>query len=247
MQSSFKVIKNTTMSKDTGKDINTSFISKQSGSVRISNDSLNFNPRESYENIGNTIISEAKRKSELIIATTCEELEQMKKQVYEQAYSEGIKKGFQEGYSQSMEQAQEEVKVIKEKANKVLFDSIEESNKYLVAKEKEFKELIQNAVEKILKQEVKDKESMNAVVYDALCANKKTAGFIIKCNSLYCEEIKLNIQKWKDEIPFSGGIFVIKDDTIPSGNVLINRDNGKTEISIEGSVSKIRDILFSEE
>ena len=247
MQSSFKVIKNSTMSKDTGKDINTNFDYKETIPINSNKDTLSFNQRESYENIGNTIINEAKRKSEAILSNTYDELEKMKKQVYEEAYEEGVKSGYQEGYRQSMEKAKKEADAIKEEADKILFDSIEESNKYLEDREKEIKELIQNAVEQILKQAVKDKESMNAVVYDALCASKKTAGFIIKCNSVYCEEIKSNVQKWKDEIPFNGGIFVIKDDTIPKGNVLINRDNGKTEISIEGSINKIRDILFSEE
>lgn len=247
MQSSFKVIKNSFISNESGRDINTSFASKEDSVVSINNENLIINPRESYENIGNTIISEAKRKSEMMLSSTYEQLEKMKKEIYEAAYKEGIKRGYQEGYSQTMEQSQIEVKEIKEKADKILFDSIIESNRYLADREKEFKELIQNTVEHILKQEVKDKESMNAAVYNAISASKDSNGFIIKCNSLYYGEIKSNLQKWKEEIPFNGEIFVIADDTILNGSVLINRDNGKTEISVEESIDKIKDILFSEE
>jgi len=245
MQSSFKVIKSSYISNEGRKDINTNFIKAENNLISVNNN------MESYENIGNTIISEAKKKSELILSNTYQELEKMQKEVHETAYREGFEKGLKEGFEKAYEDAYkkniEEIQVLKEKADKMLLNCVEESNIYIKNKESDIKALIQNAIESILKTEVKDKESMNSVIADALDSVKDTSTFIIKCNSLYYSEIKSNVQIWKEKLPFSGEIFVISDDSLSNGSVVIKRDNGKSEISIQDSLDKIKEILYSEE
>jgi len=175
----------------------------------------------------------------------------MQKEVHETAYREGFEKGLKEGFEKAYEDAYkkniEEIQVLKEKADKMLLNCVEESNIYIKNKESDIKALIQNAIESILKTEVKDKESMNSVIADALDSVKDTSTFIIKCNSLYYSEIKSNVQIWKEKLPFSGEIFVISDDSLSNGSVVIKRDNGKSEISIQDSLDKIKEILYSEE
>ncbi len=252
MQSSFKVIKNSNMS-DGRKDINTSF-SKQEAHV-VHNDTVIYKPMESYENIGNTIINEAKKKSELILSSTYQELEKMRKDVYESAYKEGyeqgaregLKRAYEEGYRENKAKAEAEAQAMEEKAENLLLYSREEVNNYLKQKETDIKNLIQNAVENILRQEVKDKHSMNKAITEVLETFKDSRNFIIKCCSLYAEEIRSKVDLWKEKLPFNGEIYVVCDDSLSEGTAIVKRDNGTTEISIEQSLDKLRDILFSEE
>lgn len=255
MQSSFKVIKNSNISEGR-KDINTNFIKKEKqSSHKVENDTLIYKPMDSYENIGNTIISEAKKKSEQIMLTTYEELEKMRKDVYESAYKEGyemgaregIKVAYEEGYQQNIIKAQAESAAVIESSEKLLLNANLVLQKFMKDKENEIKNLIENAVENILRHEVRDKDSMNRSITEVLDAFKDSKVFIIKCSSIYCNELKSKVETWKEKLPFNGEIFVICDDTLTEGHVIIKRDNGITEISIEESMNKLRDILFSEE
>lgn len=258
MQSSFKVIKNTNISQGR-KDINTDFTKKETVvETPVENktgETLSYKPMDSYENIGNTIISEAKKKSELILSNTYIELENTRKQVYESAYKEGYEAGsreglkiaYEEGYIKNIEKAKEVSAAMEEKADNMLLDSKTEIERYLKDKELEIKYLIENAVENILRREVRDKDSMNKAITGVLEAFKDSKVFIIKCSSLYYNEIKSKVESWKEKLPYNGEIFVICDDTLTEGHVIVKRDNGATEISIEESMDKLRDILFSEE
>ncbi|MGE5628562.1 MAG: hypothetical protein ACM3X7_10715 [Solirubrobacterales bacterium] len=255
MQSSFKVIKNSNISEGR-KDINTNFVKKEKQTSHVvENDTVIYKPMDSYENIGNTIINEAKRKSELLMSTTYEELERMRKDVYESAYKEGYEMGAREGlkvayeeaYQQNIQKAQADALELFENAEKSLMDANLMLQKYMKDKENEIKNLIENAVESILRHEVKDKDSMNRSITEVLEAFKDSKIFIIKCSSIYYNELKSKVETWKEKLPFNGEIFVICDDSLTEGHVIVKRDNGITEISIEESMIKLRDILFSEE
>ncbi|MPN61291.1 hypothetical protein SDC9_209026 [bioreactor metagenome] len=84
------------------------------------------------------------------------------------------------------------------------------------------------------------------MVLDVLQLAKGAKSVIIRCNTIYEQELKNTIDIWKTREVFKGEIFIILDDTISEGNLLIEKDNGKILISTEKALEKIEEILLSE-
>lgn len=210
---------------------------------------------DSYENLARTMLEDARKQRDGILSTAYSDAERISKEAYEKAYQEGCEKGYsdafeksyQDGYRNHMDRAIQEAEIIKNNADNILKTCIEEKERYIREKEMEIKDLIINSVESILKREVKDKDSLNNIMFDALSKVKNTKTFIIKSSQLYCEEFKSKIELWKEQLPFKGDIFIIPDESIEEGSAIIERDNGKVVVGVDISLEKLHEILNSVE
>lgn len=253
MQSSFKVIKNTSIVEDGLKSIVTEFEPKaviQQKELAETNAKMFI---DNYEELAKTMVENARKQSDKLLSKAFGEAEKLEKDAYEKGYNEGketgyndgFNKAYEEGYQKNYDKALAEGEAIKNNADNVLKSALEEKERYLNDKEKEIRNLIVNSIEAILKREVKDQEALNSVVYEALSTVKNTKTFIIKSNKIYCEEFKSKVELWREQLPFKGDMFIIPDESINEGNAVIEIDNGKIEISIENAMEKIKEIILN--
>ncbi|MCH5138361.1 flagellar assembly protein FliH [Clostridiaceae bacterium UIB06] len=259
MQSLCNVIKNSSVIRDGNRQIVTEFEAikeVQEKEVQVEQKENNIRSiMDSYENIARTMIEDARRKREEILSAAFQEADRISKEAYEKAYQEGgqngyndgFNKAYEEGYKTNLDKALQEGESIKANADNVLKSAIEEKERYLKEKENQIKDLIINCVENILRKEVKEKDGLNNIIFEALSKVKNTNTFIIKSNSVHCEEFKSKTELWKEQLPFKGDIFIIPDESMEPGNAIIERENGKIEVGADIAMEKVREVFNSVE
>ncbi|AKA70275.1 flagellar assembly protein FliH [Clostridium scatologenes] len=255
MQSSYRIIKNTSVDKDDLKKIVTEFETKEEVEQKNLAETNAKTFIDSYESLAKTMLENARKQSDGLLSKAFTEAERLQKEAYEKGYNEGIQKGYddgfnksyEDGYKKNLEKAQAEGQLIKENADNVLRSCKEEKETYLKEKEQEIRNLIVNCVEAVLKREVKDEASLNDVIFQALAEVKNTKTFIIKSNEIYCEELKNKVELWKEQLPFRGDIFIIPDKDVELGKAVIERENGKVVVDVNIAMEKIKDIVLKGE
>lgn len=253
MRSSYKIIKGDSISGKGIKNIITVF------EKRITEESDKNDPNDpivsSYSKIVKSMIEDAQRKREEIFSKAYDEARKIEEEAYKNAYEkgykegceEGFKKAYEEGYVKNIEKARKEEAEIISKANFTLKASVEEKNRYLEEKEEQIKKFMIDSLESILKQEIKNGDSLNALVFDELSQVRNTETFIIRSREKYCIQFKEQVDIWKERLPFKGDIFVIADETLEEGTVIIEKNNGKSIFSVDIAMEKIKEIFKSVE
>ena len=246
MQSSYKIIKGDSISGKGAKNIVTVFEKNIIEEENKDNSIIN-----SYSKIVKSMIEDAQRKREEILSKAYEEAGKIEEEAYKKAnekgYKEGYKKGYEEGYAKNIEKARVEGEEIISKADSILKASVEEKNRYLKEKEEEIKRFIVDSIESILRQEIKDEDSLNTMVFNELSQVRNIETFIIKSRKKYCDQFKNQVDIWRERLPFKGDIFIIPDETLEEGTVVIEKNNGKSIFSVDIALEKIKEIFKSVE
>ena len=265
MQSSYKVIKGTSLVNQGKREIITEYIPKvhkeltEESYVKDRSEGVcNKGIVESYEALSNSILKQARAKREDILIQTYKEADIIRNEAYNEAYKKGYEEGKNKGYSEAYEEGYEknikkvEVEresILKEAQNtssKIVESAKAEYLRYLDEKKDEIVKTLKNIVEAVFKREIKEEDSLNDMVLDVLELAKGAKSIIIRCNPIYEQELKNTVDIWKAREVFKGEIFIILDETISEGNLLIEKDNGKILISTEKALEKIEEILLSE-
>lgn len=202
---------------------------------------------DSYENLAKNLIENARRQSEQILSKAYEEAQSIEAEAQNRGYQNGFEQGYRdaeekfirETYEPALEQANE----IIENAENTLRSAKEEYESYLKAKEQDIKELVVAVAESLLKKEVREADSLNSMILDALNQEKNAKSFVIRCNNLYISEVKKNIPVWKEQLALNADIFVVEDNSIEQGNVVMDKENGKIMVGIEQGIQRIREVL----
>lgn len=255
MQSSYRVIKNNHVQSLGNKDISTEFIKVQDKEEIEENIKNNF---ESYETLVNTMLENARRKSDKILSSAYQEAqlvesdsrlkaEQLMQEAYNKGYEEGKVKGHEEAYNDSYPKVQEQCELIKQQADEVLFEAKKTYELYLEQKKHEIKDFILETVETILKQSIQNEDSLDKMIYSAIEDTKNAKCFIIKCHSTYIEDLNSKKDIWRDQLVFKGDIFVLKDDSLELGTAVIDKGNGKVVVSIDYALDKLKELLEGNE
>ncbi|WP_368487901.1 flagellar assembly protein FliH [Clostridium sp. BJN0013] len=254
MQSSYKIIKGDSISGKGAKNIVTVFEKKIFEEEDKDNSIIN-----SYSKIVKAMIEDAQRKREQILSKAYEEAGKIEEEAYksaneegykeghEKGYADGFKKAYEEGYTKNIEKARIQGEEIINKADSILEASVEEKNRYLREKEEEIKRFIIDSIESILKQEVKNEDSLNAMVFNELSQVRNIETFIIKSRKKYCDQFKKQVDIWRERLPFKGDIFIIPDETLEEGSVIIEKNNGKSVFSVDIAMKKMKEIFKSVE
>jgi flagellar assembly protein FliH len=212
----------------------------------------------SYEALSNSILEQAKAKRDEILFQVYNEAEKIRSEAYNKAYeigyAEGKDKGYseayEEGYKKNIKKVQDEREsLIKEAQNtstKIIESAKAEYLRYLDEKKDQIVKTVKDIVEAVFKREIKDVDSLNYMVLDVLDLAKGAKSLIVRCNEIYGKELKSTIDVWKSREIFKGEVFVILDETMPEGNLIIEKDNGKILINTDKALEKIEEILFSD-
>ncbi|HCL4438246.1 flagellar assembly protein FliH [Clostridium botulinum] len=257
MQSLYKVIKKSSVVRQGEEKIKTNYKKPVSLEKGIEEEnSKNF--IESYENLARNILENARKKSEEFLSKAYAEAEVVEEEAFKKGHEEGFHKGLEEGlekgkksgyeeaYEAYIEKGKNAYEEMVQKSNKLLLDTEAQYNSYLKEKEEEVRNLVLTIVEEVLKHEVKNKSSMNEIIYEKLEESKKSATFIVKSNTNYYEEIKAKSEFWKSQLPYRGEIFVIEDISLKDGEVIIETEQGKVIASLDTALDKIKELLINE-
>lgn len=242
MQSSINVIKNSRVIKQGDKEITTS--SKDATSeIMLEKRGAKRDGMESYENIASNIIDNARRESEKIISKAFIESEQAKAQAFKDGLEKGYSEGYEKGYNGAMETAREDAEKLRIMADDVLASAKGEYNQYLSDKEQHIKALVVSIAENILKREVENTDALNEMIFNSIKTERNISFYIIKSNSSHAASIKQQVESWKAKIAFQGDIFVIEDNFLDDGTAVIEKDTGKSIVSIAYGIEKITEVL----
>lgn len=249
MQSSFKIIK------DKGKGIeeygNRQIVTNYDKSSTLNaatamqlSDEEGKNLIDNYENLAFNIIQKAKRKADEIISCSYDEASRIQIDAKETGKQQGYEQAYSDGYEKNIAKANEQAEIIKNNSDQILMQTRELYENYFKLKEAEIKTTILNIVENILKKETIKADALDKPIFEALTEIKNTKTYIIKVNSTHFESIKQQTETFKATLPFKGDIFVIEDQTLDDGTAIVSRDSGKTIISIDSALEKLKE-LFS--
>lgn len=253
MLSSYKVIKSNSVISNGNIDINTEYSpnshndNKKELGEKNAKDFI-----ESYEVLARTMLENARRQSDEILASAYDDASR----VEQEAYNKGLRQGYEEGHQQGIAdadnyyqdvkaKAEYEIEIMNKNAEELLLQCKNEYLNYLEEKKGEIKSLILCISESILKKEVKDKDSIDSMIIEAIEMVSKSKTIIVKCRDQYVESLNEKIEAWKHQSVFRGEVFVVSDDNLEEGNAVIQSDKGKITVSIKDAIEKVREIIIS--
>lgn len=199
--------------------------------------------RNSYDRLTFSIISNAREQAQKIIEQAKVDGENLKKIAYDTAYENGFKEGYEIGYDKSIEEAQNEKDALIKKGEDMLYSSKEEYEQYFKRKEKEIIDIILSIANKFLCTEVKNIDSITSMVKDELSKISKCETVLLKFNPIYYEEISKEVQSWKMSYNI-GEIFLLTNEELELGTVIIEKENGKCRLSLPYTLEKIKEELL---
>jgi len=196
-----------------------------------------------FEVIGAGIIKEAQRKRDQILFESRMQGALIEKNAYEKGYNQGIQNGHEDGKKEAFEasipQARKEAENIINKAEIILSCAEQDYKDYLDDKKIDIINLSFRIAEKILKKEVLKEDAMDEIIEEAFKLAKGEKNVIIRCNSIYEDELKGKIKIWKVSYNIAGEIFIMINDDIELGNVIIEKTSGKMQVGVDIGLEKI--------
>ncbi|MGH4125745.1 MAG: hypothetical protein ACREV6_22765 [Clostridium sp.] len=246
MHSSFNIIKNSRIIEQGDKEITTQLRDVTYGEIMDENHGAKRDNMESFENIAGNILENARIESEKILSKSFIDATAAKMQAFEEGQNEGYEKGYENGYNEAMVTARLDAEAVRAMADDLLTAAKSEYNQYLIDKQQHIKDLVISIAENILKREVVEKDALNEMIFNTLKAERNIKSYIIKSNSSHFATIVEQIENWKQRLAFQGDIFVIEDDFLDDGTAVIEKDTGKSIVSIAYGIEKIIEV-FKEE
>ncbi|MBU3111782.1 FliH/SctL family protein [Clostridium lacusfryxellense] len=240
---SFNVIKNSRVTTQGDSEINTQSSETFVTQNRDDKQKSEIYDMESYQNIANNILENARRESQDIISKAYAEAVETKAQ----AYQEGMEQGHEKAYNEAISGAMQEANKVRAEADSILAKAKVEYDDYLKEKEKHIKELIVNIAQSILKKEVKQEDALNEMIFNTLKMERNIKLYIIKINSSHFEMVKSQVENFKSKLAFQGDIFVIQDEFLDDGTAVVEKETGKSIISIDYGIEKIIEFLCEEQ
>jgi|GEM_PF-788875 len=247
IQLSFNVIKNSRVTKQGDREINTQLSRASSMEIMGENNGINKANLDSYEKIASNIIETARRESEKIRSKAFVDAAEIKTLAFKDGKEQGCTEGYEQGYNKAMSVVEKEAEVVKSRADSILAEAKSQYNNYLIQKEKHIKDLIVNIAESILKKEVREPDALNEMIFNILKTERDIKLYIIKINNTHFEMVKSQIENFKTKLAFQGDIFVIVDDFLDDGTAVIEKETGKSIVSISYGIEKVIELLQEEQ
>ncbi|MGL4801603.1 MAG: FliH/SctL family protein [Cetobacterium sp.] len=190
------------------------------------------------------LVKEAEYIKENIIKEARDEAELIKKEAYYKAYEEGLKNGYEDGYEkaylENVEVAKEEGEKIRKITNDLIISSKNEIKKYLDQQEEEILKTCINIASKIVNKKIEEDEYIINLVKKGISEYSKIDTLIIKCNEEHKEVVEEYIYELKLNSNMKEDIFVIVDNMINKGNIILEKDDSKINLGIEGGLERIK-------
>jgi len=243
---SFNVIKNSNIIKQGDAEISTHLSENSMSVIMNEHQVINKANMESYETLASNILENARSEGEKIISKSVIDAVQAKTAAVKEGLEQGNKEGYENGYNEAISGATEEANAVRAQADNILKVAKSKYDEYLIEKEKHIKDLIVSIAENILKKEVKEPDAINEMIFNTLKAERNIKLYIIKTNNTHFDTVKGQVENWKAKLAFQGDIFVIEDNFLEDGTAVIEKETGKSIVSISYGIEKIVE-MFKEE
>lgn len=203
--------------------------------------------KESKEH-GEQIIRDAQIEAERIIEQSKEEVCNIEKKAYEDGYEQGLKNGYEDGYKEVYEEyvqkAQEQANGIIENANNILIQANNEISNYMKDNKNNILNISISIAEQVLREKFEDTSAMNNLISSVIEEYELKENVVIKVNPMYKESLDEQVLELKESYKLNGDVFVLGDESIESGNAIIDTINGSLIVGIDGVVEKIKEELL---
>ncbi|MBU3098620.1 MULTISPECIES: FliH/SctL family protein [Clostridium] len=243
---SFNVIKNSNVIKQGEEEISTHLSAKPLPKITDEQQVVKNANMESYETLASNILQNARHESEKIISKSIIDAAEAKIGAVKEGLEQGNKEGYENGYNEAISGATQEANEVRAQADDMLKLSKSKYDEFLIEKEKHIKDLIVSIAENILKKEVKEPDAINEMIFNTLKAERNIKLYIIKTNNTHFDTVKGQVESWKGKLAFQGDIFVIEDNFLEDGTAVIEKETGKSIVSISYGIEKIVE-MFKEE
>lgn len=249
MHSSYNVIKeNRVVSKTTKKICTEAFVTNEDKDT----EDVTFEEAQSflsnYQNVVEDMLADAKFKSEKYILESIEKSKVIEKEAYEKGYAQGHSNGLEDGYKEAYEkyipEARKQAEDMITNAEVILSSAKSDYERYLELKRNEILELVLTVSNKVLKNVALDVTAINKLIDEAIELSKDEENIVIRCNSIYEEELKKNVPVWKTLNNIKGEIFIMADNSMNPGNAIIEKKSGKIEVGIDIGLEKLREAIL---
>ena len=247
IQLSFNVIKNSRVIDQGNREINTYLSEPYKEATLDKSQQAKKSNIESYENIAKSILENAGRESEKIISKAYVDVAEAKTQAFNEGLEQGYKEGYENGYNEAISKAITEAEAIRLEADAILISAKKQYNEYLIEKEAHIKDLIVSIAESILKKEVREPDALNEMIFSVLKAERNAKSYVIKSNSVHFSTIRDEVENFKNKLAFQGDIFVIEDNFLDEGTAVIEKETGKSIVSISYGIEKIMEVFQEEQ
>lgn len=182
------------------------------------------------------IIAKAQEQGKVMMEKTQEESEQLKGQAYGKAYQEGLEEGQNTGYGEYQSLREEAISHIKK--------AYQEREKIIIDTEKDIIDLAFKIAEKVIKQKIKEDETICSIAKELLRLAKNSDFIILMVNS---NEIKKLMEKTKELKAFvaPGKLKLEEDNSLKDGEAIAISQIGIIEAKIEPQLEELKK-AFSE-
>ena len=201
-----------------------------------------------YEDIGQRIIQDAKNEKQAIVLRAQMDADISEKKGYEKGYEQGVQNGYDDGYKkvydETIDNAKAEAAEIVNKAEQLINSVHENYLKYLENKKADVVKLSLEIAGNIVKKQLSYEDSMNPIIEEAFKISKGEDNIILKANSVHCEELKSEVERWKMSYGIKNDIFVITDDFMEPGNAILEKPSGIVKVGIDIGMEQIRKAIL---
>lgn len=207
--------------------------------------------QEAKEN-SEQIIKNAQIEADKIIddakETAKQEVSSIEKQAYEKGHAQGLKNGYEDGYKDVYEEhvtkAEQKATEIVENANKILIQANKEVSNYMKEQKSNILNMSISIAEQVLREKFEDVSVMENLIENIITEYELKENFVIKVNPMYKESLEKQIQNLKESHRINSDVFVLEDESIQTGNAVIDNMNGSLIVGIDGVLEKIKEELL---
>ncbi|MGL6105062.1 FliH/SctL family protein [Romboutsia sp.] len=172
----------------------------------------------------------------------------IEKKAYEEGHSQGVQNGYEDGYKEAyednIEKARTEADEIINNANNILFEAKEHVTNYIKEHQENIMKLSISIAEQALRSKFEDVTYIEELLLGVINEYELKENFVIKVNSMYKDSLDKQVIELKENYRLNGDVFVLEDDSIEAGNVIIDTVNGRLVMGIDAVLDKIKEELL---
>ena len=248
----FNIIKNSEVELKDSKVISTLYVEHLHKDVcekeDEADDDLLGNQQEELHQMKKDVIENANKEKEKILVEAMKRSEEIEKEAYEKGYNQGLENGheddYKEAYEKNIQKAEEEISHMKSQAQKFILSAQNEYDRYINENRENIMSLVLKISEQLTRAKLTEDDGLNNLIDEALEHAKDCKNIIIKCNENQKGSIEEQIELWKNKYSLKDKLFLLVDSSVTEGNVVIEKENGKSKVGIDAGFEKLRESLM---
>lgn len=251
MQLSYNLIKNNEASIGANKTIETEYNkykyeeNNDSPKVQVDLDEI----QRKYEGLASGVLRKANNEKENIISQAIITAKEIEKRAYEKGHEQGLKNGYEDGvnkgYVEAKTQYDIEGKALISQGERILHRAQSDYDTYMEKKKQEIINLAIEMAKIITQRELIELNGVSHLIEKVLEGSRGEENLIIRCHPDQSDSLREKIDYWKIAYAIKEEIFVLEDTFLETGNAVVEKSTGKTQVGLEIGFKKLEEALFN--